>query len=72
LAFAALALVGFGAYDSYPIKVSPYGMLFKGARLELTLTHYRPAIPFGNRKKYFRVSFSFSFDILKNITPLYT
>ena len=38
-------------------------------RLKLTL--YRPAMPFGNRKIYFRGSFQFSIvTIQKNITPL--
>jgi len=36
------------------------------------LTHYRPAMPFGNRKIYLRASFQFSFDYLKNIIPLET
>jgi len=31
-----------------------------GARFFLTLTHYRPALPFGNRKVYFRGPFHFS------------
>ena len=38
-----------------------------------SLTHYRPAMPFGNRKFYFRGSFQFRIvTIKKNITPLET
>jgi len=29
------------------------------------LTHYRPAMPFGNRQKYFRWSFQFSIVSIK-------
>ena len=38
---------------------------------EPQLTQNRPAMPFGNRKKYFRGSFQFSI-VTKNITPLET
>jgi len=31
------------------------------------LTHYRPAMPFGNRNKYFRGSFQFSIVTIKKI-----
>jgi len=35
-----------------------------------SLTHYHPAMPFGNRKKYLRGSFQFSLaTIQKNISP---
>jgi len=38
-----------------------------------TLTHYRPEIPFGNRKKLFYRIFSVRYCYnLKNITPLET
>jgi len=33
------------------------------------LTHYRPAIPFGKRKKYFRGSFQFSIVTIKEYHP---
>ena len=33
------------------------------------LTHYRPAMPFGNRKKYFRGSFQFSIVTIRKISP---
>ena len=38
----------------------------KSQLIELTfpLTHYRPAMPFGNRKIYFRGSFKFSIVII--------
>jgi len=32
--------------------------------------NYRPAMPFGNRKKYFRDSFKLSIVKIKNILPL--
>jgi len=32
------------------------------------LTHYRPAMPFGNRKKYFRGSFQFSIVTIQKIS----
>jgi len=35
------------------------------------LTHYRPAMPFGNRKKYFRESFQFSIITISKILPLW-
>jgi len=36
------------------------------------LTHYRPAMPFGNRKKYFRTgSFKFRIVTIKKISPLW-
>jgi len=35
------------------------------------LTHQRPAMPFGNRRKYFRGSFQFSLVTIKKISPLW-
>jgi len=32
------------------------------------LTRYRPAMPFGNRKKYFRGSFQFSIVTIQKIS----
>jgi len=56
--------------------------LFKGRTPELStwaildpdhMLNDRPAVPFGNRKKYLRGSFQFSIvTIQKNITPLET
>ena len=40
---AALTDLKFGVYDSYPKMMSD--------RASSDLTHYRPAMPFGNRKK---------------------
>jgi len=41
--------------------------------MEVSVTHYRPAMPFGNGKFYFRGSFQFSIvRISKNITLLET
>jgi len=37
-----------------------------------TLTHYRPAMPFGNRKKYFGRFFLFGIVKIKKISPLET
>jgi len=34
--------------------------LFGIVGIEFLLTHYRPAMPFGNRKKYFIESFQFN------------
>jgi len=34
------------------------------------LTHYRPAMPFGNRKIYFRGSFQFIMVTIQKISPL--
>jgi len=34
-------------------------------------THYRPAMPLGNRKKYLRVSFQFSIVTIEKISPLW-
>jgi len=41
---------------------------------QVRLTHYRPVMPIGYRKKYFRGSFKFSIVtyLKKNITPLKT
>jgi len=36
-----------------------------------TLTQNRPAMPFGNRKKYFRGSFQFSVVTIQKISPLW-
>jgi len=36
----------------------------------LTLTLYRPAMPLGNRKKYFLGSFQFSIVSIHKISPL--
>jgi len=36
----------------------------------ITLTHYRPAMPFGKRKIYFRGSFQFSIVRVWKISPL--
>jgi len=41
-----------------PFKTHEVG--FRAFKVSLALTHYRPAMPFGNRKKYFRGSFQFS------------
>jgi len=35
------------------------------------LTHYRPAMPFGNRKLYFRGSFQFTIVTIQKILPLW-
>jgi len=35
------------------------------------LTHYRPAIPFGNRKIYLRGPFQFNIVIILKIPPLW-
>jgi len=35
------------------------------------LTHYRPAMPFANRKIYFRGSFEFSIFAISKISPLW-
>ena len=35
------------------------------------LTHYRPAMPFGNRKKYFRASFQVRIGINQKISPIW-
>jgi len=37
--------------------------------LRFTLTHYRPAMPFGNRKKYFRALFSSVLSQCKKYHP---
>jgi len=55
LALAVLAFVLFGAYDSYP-----KGATAGTSDRKHNLTHYRPVMPFGNRKKYFRGYFKFS------------
>jgi len=36
-----------------------------------TLTHFRPAMPFGNRKIYFKGSFQFSIVTIEKISPLW-
>jgi len=43
-----------------------------GVQIEHTvLTHYRPAMPFGDRKKYFKASFQFSIVTIYKISPLW-
>jgi len=43
------------------------GNSLSGISLLRQLTHYRPAIPFGNRKKYFRGSSEFSIATIQKI-----
>jgi len=37
----------------------------------ISLTPNRPAMPFGNRKKYFKGSFQFSIVTISKISPLW-
>ena len=39
--------------------------------VHINLTHYRPAMPFGNISKYFRGSFSSVLSQFKKISPLW-
>ena len=75
---AELILLRYSEWSSsIPINAGTYHFLptvipqEKHAHKTIKLTLYRPVMPFGNGKIYFRGSFQFSFVTIKKISPLW-